>query len=61
MRTPAHSVICLFLSNLSLIYEGVIGQPQIDELSLWPPGYDRRIKAKNLSIGIVMYRIVEAS
>ncbi len=57
MRTPAHFAICLFLSNLSPNWRGRYWSAQIDDISLWPSGYDRLIKAKNLSIGIVIYKM----
>jgi hypothetical protein len=39
-RTPPPP-FCLFLSNLSLIYEGAFGQPKIDDIVLtWTPAWE---------------------
>ncbi len=38
-KTASPAAFCLFFSNLSNIYEGVIGQPEyVDDISLWPSG-----------------------
>jgi hypothetical protein len=47
MRTDVHGqgelltpAFCLFLSNISLKYEGRYWPTQIDDISLWPPELD---------------------
>ncbi len=49
---PAPPAFCLFFFNLSLIYEGAIGQPKIDDIYLWAPSL---VDKDNIDFLLLLY------